>query len=876
MQARAWQVSTLVCLAVGCTSCGSTSTPQPAAPASTTDPADASPQSGLTPLMQSLARSEDPEAWSTEHAAELTPEITAQARALGQSQEKSGPADHASLQTALLAFSIAGYGAAHNGQAAASLEDHYNAAQSLFMLSDDAHAYQAIRFRALDLMQKAVSLHELPLAFHTATLAANCAYFEHGETASQEVSLSDGIMADWVTAAELAISSKHPVEDVRFEEFADLGGAIAGNALNAYAVAKLGGKPANVAPIEKFTAMTERTIPVRFAFKYMAQPADKTQSLAAVLGKLSSEYGDAKVARARVAFRDSVPQPNTDGAQMFGQLSKIGAEFEVETTLHAPPSTFDALEKKARGLVTSLRSGMRSPTGRIWVSHELDEIYGPLLAKRLASGPASPQLLFAAAEATKARTLLDRIKQHAVALPVGSEARAAELEHQALGFAKADDAEASRFLQEMRLISQLESSDQGESWSEQGRASQRWNAVHKLEQLYATTSAGLSGVTEPTSATEVVKSLQPREAILEYFVPYNPLAPATELWAIAVTKSGIRSKRLDISVLHHDESVNVPCSEPSAIWGDIRSDGQAPLASSPLGDFVVHVRTAIRESHDEEVKPCLALAYRLLLAPAKELGIDPSQLAHLIIVPHGALHYLPFPALISGNGSFLAEQVATTIAPSASVLTALRGSRPSPAKFLALAPALPESAHTAQLAGAVDECSAAAAKLKLPSQILSGADADFSGLSREASDAGILHLSTHGQFPDDDAANSHFMWLAPSGSFDGRLTAQRVRDLDLHKAKLVALSVCNGAVYRDGPGDEPYGLVPAFLEAGARNVLGASWPIEDAFAPRFMATFYGELAHRSPAAAYQATMKALIKKDEFIRRWAGFVLVGPG
>jgi CHAT domain-containing protein len=544
-------------------------------------------------------------------------------------------------------------------------------------------------------------------------------------------------------------------------------------------------------------------------------------------------------------------------ADPFIQLRKIGAQFVVGNELNAADMTPGALEEKARELVTSLRGGMRSPAGRAWASHELDSIYGPILERRLEAGQVSADLVFSAAEATKARTLLDRMQRPPAPLPAKLRLAALDLEKRALGFNRDDTKDPSRTWEEMRLISQLQTTN-GDTG--------RWDAVRKLEELYESSSAGFSGVSTPVSSAQVVKALHGREAILEYFVPYNARAPSTDVWAIAISPSGVRAKQLDLSAL-----------VPQGMVGTFQVDGKAPIDSGPLGNLVVNLRTAIRESRDDDAKPMLASLYEMLIGQTKSIGIDPENLDRLIIVPHGPLHYVPFPALLAPGGKFLAQHVAISLAPSASVLLALEHAAAAPRTFLALAPTPPPSANTAPLEQAVAEANAAASSLKgMRGKVLTARDADLAGLTREAVEAGVIHFSAHGQFPDDDAADSHYLWLSAGASFDGRLTASLARDLRLAKTGLVVLSVCNGAIYRDGPGDEPYGLMPAFLAAGASNVLGALWPIEEGFSPRFMKTFYDELTRSGPAKAHQATMKAFIKKDEFIRKWAGFVLVGPG
>ena len=88
--------------------------------------------------------------------------------------------------------------------------------------------------------------------------------------------------------------------------------------------------------------------------------------------------------------------------------------------------------------------------------------------------------------------------------------------------------------------------------------------------------------------------------------------------------------------------------------------------------------------------------------------------------------------------------------------------------------------------------------------------------------------------------------------------------------------MCNGGLYRIGPSDEPYGLLPAFLEAGAPNVLGTLWPLDDQFGRDFMIEFYRQLPTHGVAGALQQASLHFIDEDEYLRNWAAFVLVGSG
>ena len=109
-----------------------------------------------------------------------------------------------------------------------------------------------------------------------------------------------------------------------------------------------------------------------------------------------------------------------------------------------------------------------------------------------------------------------------------------------------------------------------------------------------------------------------------------------------------------------------------------------------------------------------------------------------------------------------------------------------------------------------------------------GAMASERVFRERAPGAGIVHLATHGDFPEETAKDLHRLLLAQTESEDGALHAEEFERIDLTAARLITLSVCNGSTIRFGPADEPFGLLPALLAAGAENVLGTLWPIEDA------------------------------------------------
>ena len=115
-----------------------------------------------------------------------------------------------------------------------------------------------------------------------------------------------------------------------------------------------------------------------------------------------------------------------------------------------------------------------------------------------------------------------------------------------------------------------------------------------------------------------------------------------------------------------------------------------------------------------------------------------------------------------------------------------------------------------------------------------------------------------------------------SAGSNGRLPAALLRTLDLRRAWCVTLSVCNGGLYRIGPGDEPLGLVPAAMEAGTSTVIAAQWAVNDEAGRRLMTEVVDHLPDSDPASALREGALAMMRAGAAPRDWAAFVGVGSG
>lgn len=240
----------------------------------------------------------------------------------------------------------------------------------------------------------------------------------------------------------------------------------------------------------------------------------------------------------------------------------------------------------------------------------------------------------------------------------------------------------------------------------------------------------------------------------------------------------------------------------------------------------------------------------------------------LIVIPHGALHYVPFHALYDGD-RYLIDRFEISSVPSASVLKlcrARRGSLRNPelmSSDMLVAMGLAESGTPE-----IDEEIDALAALFSNSVSLKGPQATRANLLEAAPRARFLHLASHGYFRRDNPMFS-FLKLA-----DANLNFYNLLDLRLN-ADLVTLSACHTGVNKVFPGDELHGLVRGFLYAGAPSVVASLWAVSDRSTADFMREMYSRLRAGSTKRAAIRTAQLAIK-DAYGHPyyWAPFVLMG--
>jgi CHAT domain-containing protein len=255
-------------------------------------------------------------------------------------------------------------------------------------------------------------------------------------------------------------------------------------------------------------------------------------------------------------------------------------------------------------------------------------------------------------------------------------------------------------------------------------------------------------------------------------------------------------------------------------------------------------RAHLRELYDE------------LVAPVRDL----LQASHLVVVPHGFLHYLPFHALDDGRLHLL-DAYTFSYAPSAGVYARCMLKTPAfenRSLVLALSDTRTPFVH--------EEARAAAAAL--PNARLFLDEAATEQRLREHGRSRFVHIATHGVFRRD---NPMFSSVRLGNS---HLNLVDFYDLPL-SSELVTLSGCSTGLSAVLGGDELVGMVRGLLYAGAHGVMVTLWDVHDRTTAHFMASFYKSLgAGQGKAAALRAAMQDLRGRHPHPYYWAPFVLVG--
>ncbi|QNP49173.1 CHAT domain-containing protein [Diaphorobacter aerolatus] len=257
-----------------------------------------------------------------------------------------------------------------------------------------------------------------------------------------------------------------------------------------------------------------------------------------------------------------------------------------------------------------------------------------------------------------------------------------------------------------------------------------------------------------------------------------------------------------------------------------------------------------------------------LIAP---LGLQGGQ--RLTVVPHGALHYLPFQALRT-DGRFLIETHPMSVAPSASIAMQLaQRSQTVPSDLTAFGNPRIEDKY--DLPGSEAEVKKLAGMFSRKELFL-GERATKTQFRQVSSRSAIMHVAAHAEADQVDPLYSRIL-LANEGGEQRFLEAHEVLDMRLEGTALVTLSACESGLGRIAQGDEVLGFTRSFLSAGSSSLIVSLWPVSDDATEVLMTTLYGELIRGNDVQkSVQAAQIAVLKQPKLAHPffWAPFNLIG--
>ncbi len=342
---------------------------------------------------------------------------------------------------------------------------------------------------------------------------------------------------------------------------------------------------------------------------------------------------------------------------------------------------------------------------------------------------------------------------------------------------------------------------------------------------------------EPLSAKALQKSLMDSTALLAYYI----LPKALILWVVKKDTLAVFPKK---------------------------------ISARRLGNLVRLFRKDLQKSlpvSDEARR-----LYRVLIEPASGLLKGTSQ---LILTPHGVLHYLPFGALMDGNGQYLLDRFKLANAPSGTVFKfcLAKGDHFLKTKKIVrnvLAVGNPDLGDPRYDLPFAEKEAESLKRTFSNVTIYLRKEATETRVKREIGKFDLVLFSTHGEY---DPVNPLFsaLRLTPDKENDGRLEAWEIFGLKMNQF-LVTMSACETGLGKVTSGDEVIGLSRSFIYAGTPAVVASLWKVDDLTTAVIMKRFHRYL-HQGLSRA-----EALKRAQNYVRRfihpypyyWAAFYLTG--
>ena len=401
---------------------------------------------------------------------------------------------------------------------------------------------------------------------------------------------------------------------------------------------------------------------------------------------------------------------------------------------------------------------------------------------------------------------------------------------------------------------------------------------------------------------------QEQESLLETFEEDYPdfyqLKYDTSTVSISTTQSLLTQDQALIAYFVGDSTIYVFMITPTQYETTIVKK------DFPLEEWVDELRHAIYAPHidpdlSEIEKERLHQQYVYLAHELYKRLIQPIPLKlpeRLIIIPDGALTYLPFDVLLKSKPGpaeqyrsfpYLLKEHAISYNYSASLYQQICGKqyRSKKKKILAVAPhfkatdtdtiKIDSSRGLAVLRSSLSPLHFNTAEVgylsdQFDGDTLIGNHAILPAFYEMAKDYQIIHLSTHGIINDKMGDYSYLAFTETNDSIDNeKLYLQDLYNMELH-ADMVVLSSCETGLGKLKRGEGIFSLTRGFTYAGAKSVITTLWKVNDRSSKYFMQYFYDGLNKGLPkdVALQQAKLTLLERDYPDPFYWSGFIPMG--
>ncbi|HXM96155.1 MAG TPA: CHAT domain-containing tetratricopeptide repeat protein [Candidatus Dormibacteraeota bacterium] len=506
---------------------------------------------------------------------------------------------------------------------------------------------------------------------------------------------------------------------------------------------------------------------------------------------------------------------------------------QIEQSLGRRDSAFEAY-RMARAALEALRGSLHGEELKIAFMKNRFEVYEALVDLRLPErrDPAVAEEIFGYIGMAKSRSMAEMLLQHSPGLPAKDTG-----ESDLVGRIR-DLREGLNWYYHRIEIEQLrpeERTTERLDRLQQQVKEREIDLVRALRELQvsSTETATLPNAGQ-VSLEAVQASLPPDSMLLEYFSVGEKIVVAL------VSRDSL-----------HIEPVTLT-SRVSHLLRQLRFQLSKFRLGAEYADTFAQPLLAATQSH-------LLGLYEEVFAPIREQ----IRSRHIIVAPHGILHYLPFHAMFDGR-QHLMDNYTISYAPSAGVYALCYAREPN-REGSSLVLGVPD-----ERAPMIREEVEAVAAILPDVELFLGNEATLDLLRTKGAAARIIHIATHGNFRQDNPLFSGI-----------RLGDSYLNFYDLHQlhldAELVTLSGCATGLNVVAAGDELLGLIRGLLFAGSRSLLLTLWDVHDRSTSDFMKGFYQHWRETGDkAVALQKSMRTIRNKYPHPYYWAPFTLICEG